>query len=135
MNTWESAKILIVEDDAITATAIQQALTQEGYTVVDMVSTGADAIDRVASLRPDVILMDIRLKGPVDGVAAAQQIQALYDTPVVYLTALSDDDTLKRVIHSQAYGYIVKPFAEDELCKTIELALRQYRRKRSLKGS
>jgi CheY-like chemotaxis protein len=132
MDTKRPAKILVVEDDAITATAIQEILTVAGYTVVDVVSTGAEAIDRVASLRPDLILMDIRLKGPVDGVSTTQQIRSLYDTPVVYLTALSDDDTLKRVIHSQPYGYIVKPFTEDELCNSVELALRQYRRKHGL---
>jgi DNA-binding NarL/FixJ family response regulator len=78
--------------------------------------------------------MDIKLKGPMDGVSTAQRIQALFDIPVVYLTAHSDPETLKRVLHSNPYGYIVKPFASNELHQAIEHALERHRERRKLRG-
>jgi CheY-like chemotaxis protein len=118
-----SNKILIVEDEIITAKAIEQSLRNASYKVVGIAASGEEAIEKASHLRPDLILMDIKLKGLLDGVITTQRIQSDLDIPVVYLTALSDDETIKRVIASKAYGYLVKPFRERELCETVKKAL------------
>ena len=130
METKQSIKILVVEDENITAKALEYSLQDAGYTVVAVVSSGEEAIRRAASQQPDLVLMDIRLKGLIDGVSAAQRIHARLDIPVVFLTAFSDPETLKRVMHSSPYGYIVKPFVEEELYDAIEQALRRHNLKR-----
>ena len=132
METKQSIKILVVEDENITAKALEYSLKDAGYTVVDVVSSGEEAISRAASQQPDLVLMDIRLKGMIDGVSAAQRIQARLDIPVVFLTAFSDPETLKRVMHSSPYGYVVKPFVEEELYDIIEQALRRHNLKRGI---
>jgi CheY-like chemotaxis protein len=121
------AKILVVEDEFIIAKAIQESLIEMGYEVADPVATGEDAIDSAVRLRPDVVLMDIRLEGSMDGIQAAQRIQNGLGIPVVYLTAHSDPDTLKRVIHSRSYGYLTKPITEDQLKDAIDKALIRHR--------
>jgi CheY-like chemotaxis protein len=129
MDTQQPTRILIVEDEIITAKAIEKSLKDLGYEVVDIVSTGEDAFDKAASMRPDLVLMDIKLKGLSDGVTTTQRIQTYFGIPVVYLTAHSDNETVRRVMHSQPYGYIVKPFDEEELRDTIERALQQHKMK------
>lgn len=119
-------KILIVEDEGITAKALEAALTEMGYEVVDIVSSSWEAIEQASRLRPNLVFMDIRLKGPPDGVFTAQQIQSRLDIPVIYLTAYADDETLKRVLHSKPYGYLVKPFEEADLREAITKALSQH---------
>lgn len=130
MNTEQPTRILIVEDEIITAKAIKKSLSSLGYEVVDIVSTGEDAFEKVAAILPDLVLMDIKLKGTVDGVTTAQRIQTYFGVPVIYLTAHSDDETVKRVMHTQPYGYIVKPFGEKELKGAIEWALHQHELKK-----
>jgi DNA-binding NarL/FixJ family response regulator len=130
MNPKQPIKILIVEDEIITATAIKRSLQEAGYEVVDIVSSGEEAFDKVANVRPDLVLMDIKLKGPVDGVTTTQRIQTYFGIPVIYLTAHSDNETVKRVVHSQPYGYLVKPFNEEELQEVIERALQQHKLKK-----
>lgn len=125
MGTRQAVNILVVEDDLITAAAISQCLEDAGYQVVGVVSSGQEAIDQTANIQPDLVLMDIKLKGSMNGVLVTQQIQSRFDIPVIYLTALSDDATLKRILHSQPHGYIVKPFKEEELYAAIENVLRQ----------
>ncbi len=127
METGHRTKILIVEDEGITAAALVESLVDMGYQVAGVVSTGWDAVQKSTDLKPDLVLMDIKLKGALDGVAAAQRIQAQLDIPVVYLTAYSDDETLKRVVHSRAYGYVVKPFEPNRLQDAIAQALHQHR--------
>ncbi|MCP4542223.1 MAG: response regulator [Chloroflexi bacterium] len=129
METKKTINILIVEDENITAKALEYSLQDAGYNVVGVVSSGEEAIRRAASKRPDLVLMDIRLKGMIDGVSAAQRIQAHLDIPVIFLTAHSDPGTFARVIHSSPYGYIVKPFIEEELYNTIERALDRHKLK------
>lgn len=121
------AKILVVEDEYIIASALQESLTAMGYEVIEVVATGEQAVEVAARLRPDVVLMDIQLKGSMDGIQAAQRIQNRLGIPVVYLTAHSDPDTLKRVVHSRSYGYLTKPITEEELKEAIDKALSRHR--------
>ena len=117
------AKILIVEDESIIASVIAGALKKFAYEVTDILATGEAAITEAWKKKPDLILMDIRLQGAVDGIAAAEQIQEKMDIPIIYLTAYADEPTLERAKKTKPYGYIPKPFQEIELKTTIEMAL------------
>jgi PAS domain S-box-containing protein len=119
-------KVLVVEDESIVALDIKTRLVGLGYTVVGMVPSGEEAVQKVADTSPDLVLMDINLRGQMDGVQAAEQIRSLYTTPVVFLTAFTDDETIQRAKLSEPFGYLVKPFEDRELHTTIEIAL--YRR-------
>ena len=125
-------RILIVEDDGIVARDIQQTLVRLGYAYPIVVSSGEEAVQRVAEIRPDLVLMDIKLKGAMDGVEAAQQIRARFDIPVIYLTAYADDLTLRRAKITAPFGYVLKPFEEEELHSTIEMALYRHEMERTL---
>jgi len=116
-------KILVVEDEVIVAKTIAGQLKQLGYTVVDTASSGTAAISKAAVTQPDLILMDIVLKGEMDGVATATQIRAQQDVPIIYLTAYADDNTLQRAKLTQPFGYIVKPFTSNDLRVAIEIGL------------
>jgi signal transduction histidine kinase len=116
-------KILIVEDEGITALHLRNALGDLGYEVAGISSHGDDAINKAAEVRPDLILMDIVLKGAVDGIDAAEKIRAILGIPIVYLTSHADDSTLQRAKLSGPSGYIVKPFSERDLSIAIEFAL------------
>jgi len=118
-----AAHILIVEDEFAVAMELEDHLTALGYTVVDHVMTGANAIDTAAEENLDLILMDVRLDGPMDGIEAAQQIREAHSVPVVFVTAYSDDETLQRATETTPFGYIVKPFEERELYAAVEVAL------------
>ncbi|MBM4242078.1 MAG: PAS domain S-box protein, partial [Euryarchaeota archaeon] len=117
------AKILIVEDDAIEAMDIQRTLESMGYEVPTVASSGEDAIKKTAKINPDLILMDIILKGKINGIDAAENIKNDFDIPVVYLTAHSEESTVKRALVTEPYGYLLKPFDRTELKFTIDLAL------------
>ncbi len=117
------ARIMIVEDERITAEDIYDILTQLGYTVTALVSTGADAIRHAELTRPDLVMMDIRIRGDMDGVEAAREIRERFDIPVVYLTAHADRETLDRAKLAEPLGYLIKPFQEAELLASIEMAL------------
>ncbi len=119
-------KILIVEDENIVAWDIKEALEKLGHTVVASVVSGAEAIQIAATARPDVVLMDIRLEGDMDGIAAAAEIYSRFDIPVIYLTAHADDHTLERATATNPFGYLVKPFRQRELHTTIQVALRRH---------
>jgi signal transduction histidine kinase len=116
-------RIMVVEDEGIVALDIQSKLEAKGYEVSAVVATGEDAVDSAGELLPDLVLMDIQLAGEMDGTQAAEQIHELYDIPVVYLTAFSDDRTLNRAKNAEPFGYILKPFEEKKLHATIEVAL------------
>jgi two-component system sensor histidine kinase/response regulator len=116
-------QILIVEDEGITALHIRNTLEGLGYDVVGISSYGEDAINKAAEVRPDLVLMDIILKGIVDGIDAAEKIRAILNIPVIYLTAHADDGTLQRAMLTEPFGYIVKPFSERDLSIAIEFAL------------
>jgi CheY-like chemotaxis protein len=98
-------------------------LTDLGYAVIGFARSGEEAIEMATQARPDVILMDIKLKGFMDGVSATHRIQTSLDIPVIYVTASSDTGTVKRALHSSPYGYIIKPFREQDLHDAIENAL------------
>jgi len=118
-----SPRILIAEDEAIVASDLAVALTEFGYAVPATVATGEDTIERARALRPDLVLMDIRLQGAVDGIQAASSLREEHDIPVIYLTAHSDDDTLRRAMQTEPVGYLVKPFSMPQLRCAIEIAL------------
>ena len=128
MSTEPKVRILVVEDEIITAAALEKSLRNLGYDVVGIVSSGEQAIRRAAETVPDLILMDIRLQGAMDGISATQKIQADLELPVVYLTAHSDEETVKRIMHSKPYGCLFKPFDSKDLRNAIEAALAWRRR-------
>jgi len=117
------AKILVVEDEPEVSVTLKLTLKKLGYTVVGCENTAEGAIQKAGEARPDIVLMDIELAGKMDGVTAADTIRKKYHIPVIYLTAICDTKTLERVGASIPYGYILKPFREDELHTVIEIAL------------
>src|SRR5512139_4343433 len=119
----KKASILIVEDEYIVARDIAARVERQGYRVAEIVASGEDAVTQAGVTRPDLVLMDIKLSGPMDGVEAAEKIRASHDIPVVYLTAFADERTLERAKVTDAFGYLLKPFEERELHITIEMAL------------
>ncbi len=129
------AKIMVVDDEGIVAKDLASSLTRMGYEVPVTASSGEAAVSLTTNLKPDLILMDIRLKGNIDGIEAARQIRSRHDLPVVYLTAYADDAALTRAQQTDAYGYMVKPFQEKELHSTIEIALHKHRMERKLRES
>ncbi|MEJ2555222.1 MAG: response regulator [Anaerolineae bacterium] len=128
-------RILIVEDEALVARGIQDRLKELGYEVPAVVDSGPAAVDTAAELRPDLALMDIGLKGDMDGIQAADQIRDRFDIPVIYLTAYSDEETLKRARVTQPFGYLVKPFRTDDLHSALEMALYKHAMDQELKRS
>src|SRR2546422_3468066 len=131
----ESTQILVVEDESIVAKDLARRLQDRGYAVPVVVSSGADAIQKAAETRPGLILMDIHLRGEIDGVEAAAQIRTRFDIPVVYLTAYADEATLERAKRTEPFGYILKPYKERELQATIEMALYKHQMEGRLKES
>ena len=117
-------KILVVEDEQIVAMDIQFTLETLGYKVCGIVSSGEESVKKAFRTNPDLILMDIKLKGKMDGVSAARQIQAQAKIPVIYLTAFGDENTLKELAVTEPYAYINKPFVEHELQTMIEKILK-----------
>jgi len=119
----QPAKILIVEDELLVARDIEQQLTDLGYEVVGVTREGEEALTLVAALRPHLVLMDIQLAGPMDGIAAAQIIRTEFALPVVFLTAFAADDILARAKLTEPFGYVLKPFSERELSTVLSMAL------------
>jgi two-component system, response regulator PdtaR len=117
------SRILVVEDEAIVAMGIKQKVEDLGHEVVDIAYTGEDAVAIALETEPDLILMDIVLKGNMDGIEAATKIRNQLDIPVIYLTAYSDEEVLERARMTEPYGYIIKPFKKSELNANIEMAL------------
>lgn len=118
------ASILVVEDEAITALDLKFGLEDLGYEVIDTVDNGADAIDIAAEKRPDIVLMDIIIKGDMTGIEAAEKISAL-GIPIVYLTANTDDDTFFNANKNAVYGFIGKPFHMEKLNNVLKLAIKR----------
>jgi len=131
----EQATILVVEDETIVAKDIQCSLQRLGYHVPSTATSGEEAIRKAGELKPDLVIMDIVLKGRMDGIETAQQLQHQYDVPVVYLTAYADNQTLDRAKTTTPAGYMLKPFQPTELRTTIELALHRSRSTRHVKES
>jgi DNA-binding LytR/AlgR family response regulator len=122
-----------VEDESIVAKDIQQSLKKIGYSVVGTCSSGEDAVKVAEELRPDLILMDIMLKGEMNGIEAASQIREKFNIPVIYLTAYADENTLNKAKVSEPYGYIIKPFKEIDLHTSIEMAIYKHNKEIDIK--
>jgi DNA-binding LytR/AlgR family response regulator len=116
-------KVLVVEDESIVSKDIQNSLKKLGYIVVGAASTGEKAIQLAAETLPDVILMDIMLKGDMDGITAAETIKKNANIPIIFLTAYADSATLSKAKITEPHGYILKPFKEIDLHTNIELAI------------
>jgi PAS domain S-box-containing protein len=127
------ATILIVEDEEIVAADLAEKLKQLGYEVLGTTARGEEAIELACSLKPQVVLMDIRLKGPMDGIEASEAIRHRHCAPVIYLTSHSDTATLERAMLSEPSGYILKPFEERELSTAVEMALYKHQSDRQLR--
>ncbi len=126
-------KVLIVEDEPIIATDLQQILLSSGYHVPEPVSRGEEVLKRLREEEPDVVLMDIVLRGSQDGIETTKKIGELYKVPIVYLTAYSDAKTLGRAFETPYYGYLVKPVDKELLNSTIETAIHRYAAELELK--
>ena len=122
----KTRKIMIVEDEVIIADLLKNLLRRNKYDVMEVVSTGAEAIRQVPVDRPDLILMDILLIGDMDGIEAAQTIMEQFFIPIIYLTAHADEETIQRAARTASYGYIIKPFNEATIHATIEMALSKH---------
>ena len=118
-------KILLVEDDDIIAKVADWRLKNLGYTVCGRATTGAEAMELVVNNRPDLVLMDINIRGDVDGIETARMIKNGFNIPVVYVTSHSDGPTLERAKATNPDGFIVKPFEDNDLRVAIELALKR----------
>ena len=128
-----SVSILIVEDEEIIAENLSSKLVQLGYAVAGIAVRSEEAIEMALRLRPQLILMDIKLDGQEDGIQAAQAIRGVYDVPVIYLTAHSDAATLARAKTTEPFGYILKPFETRDLATHIELALYKHQADRQVR--
>jgi DNA-binding LytR/AlgR family response regulator len=125
--------VLVVEDESIVAKDIQNSLKKLGYTVPSVENSGEDAINAASQYRPDLILMDIMLKGDISGIEAAEQIKNRYQIPVIFLTAYADESTLSKAKVTEPYGYIIKPFKEIDLHTSIEMALYKHSKEQEVK--
>ena len=123
-------KILIVEDEKILAMGLQKKLEKLGFAVTGLTSSSSEAIQSIKETQPDLILMDIVIKGEMDGIDTAKFIINLYDIPIIYLTAYADDEILARAEKTCPYGYIIKPYKDNELKANIKMALYKHRTKK-----
>jgi DNA-binding LytR/AlgR family response regulator len=125
--------ILVVEDESIVSKDIQQSLKKLGYNVVGAASTGEVAVQLAEEKQPDLILMDIMLKGAMSGIDAATEIKEKLNIPVIYLTAYADESTLSKAKITEPFGYILKPFKEIDLHTSIEMALFKHKKETELR--
>ena len=127
------SKILVVEDESIVAAHIEESLKHSGYQVTDTVPYGEQAVESIMRNRPDLVLMDIVLNGLMDGIEAGKDIYSNFDIPIIFLTAHADKKTLARAKRVRPFGYLVKPFKENDLHSGIQMALEKHRQERGLK--
>jgi DNA-binding LytR/AlgR family response regulator len=124
--------VLVVEDESIVSKDIQHSLKKLGYNVVGAASTGEKAFELAAKERPDIILMDIMLKGEINGIETAERVKNELNIPVIYLTAYADESTLAKAKVTEPFGYIIKPFKEVDLHTSIEMALYKFSKEREV---
>ncbi len=129
----EAKNILVIEDESIVSKDIQMSLKRLGYNIVGSASTGEDAVEIANDTHPDLILMDIMLKGKLNGIETAHIIRESIDVPIIYLTAYADDSTLSKAKITEPYGYIIKPFQEIDLHTSIEMALYKHGKEKEKK--
>jgi DNA-binding LytR/AlgR family response regulator len=128
----KKTNVLVVEDESIVSKDIQHSLKKLGYNVVGAASTGERAFELAVSEKPDIILMDIMLKGNINGIETAERVKRELNIPIVYLTAYADEATLAKAKVTEPYGYIIKPFKEVDLHTSIEMALYKYSKEREV---
>ena len=116
-------KILIVEDEQIVSKFMEKQLAGAGYVVTDSVTTGEKAIEKVLSQKPDIVLMDIKIMGSMDGIETADYLRKNYHVPVIFLTSLSDDESFQRAKKTEPFGYLIKPIDLKEFNRVVEMAL------------
>ncbi len=122
-----SARIMIVEDEAVVALDLEGTLKDLGYEVLGIASTGLDAVEKAEELRPDIILMDIVLIGDMDGIETAKVVRERFNIPVIYLTAYSSEDILEKAKITGPYSYLIKPFSREELNSAIKIGLYKHK--------
>lgn len=122
----EKTRILIVEDEAVIAADMTNLLTRKGYEITEVVTSGEEALRAIELLKPDLVFMDIILDGEKDGIETARHINAHYNIPIIYLTAHADRHTIRRATLTTPHGYLLKPFNEDAMAITIEMALAKH---------
>ena len=128
------ARILIVEDEVVLSRGIQYRTLQSlGYDIAGAAYTGEEAITQAEQTCPDLVLMDIHLRGGMDGIEAAKAIQSQYDIPIIYVTAYDDEETIQRAKMTQPFGFLLKPFDEADLRTAIEMALYKHKMEREVK--
>lgn len=128
-------KIMLVEDDNTTSAIIKKYVSKLGYSEIDAVSTGEEAIKRIAGNPPEIIIMDITLDGQMDGIDSAKYINSTYDIPVIYITSSSEVETFERIKGTNPFGYILKPVDRHELKASIDMALLRHRMEKKLKDN
>jgi len=119
----QQKKVLIVEDEGVVALSLQSILTKMGYTIIGTAITGDEAVKLAQERSPDVILMDIHIKGSMDGIQTTEKINEFSDVPVIFLTAYADDETVARALKTRSHSYLVKPVNQRELYSNIEFAI------------
>lgn len=124
--------VFVVEDESIVSKDIQHSLKKIGYNVVGSASTGEKAIELIREEQPDIVLMDIMLKGNMNGIEAAEIIKNEMALPVIFLTAYADESTLSKAKISEPYGYILKPFKEIDLQTSIEMAIYKHKKEQDI---
>ena len=122
------ANILVVEDETLVAASIKLSLVNLGYTVTSIVTSGEEAVEKAETDRPDLVLMDIVLEGEMDGIEAASQINSRLHIPFIYVTAYANGKTRERANETSPYGYLIKPFKDQELDAAIQDALKKHQK-------
>ena len=131
----QKPRIVIVEDNAIEALDLKSVIDSLGYEVTDVVDSGQKAIESVKASPPDLLLMDILLKGELDGIETAELIQSESDIPLIYITAITGKDFFQRAKHTNPYSYLFKPYTSEVLIATLDIALNRVRLDKELKSS
>ena len=125
-------RILVVEDERVVAADIEQTISRLGYSVTGTAASALEALQKAVNTEPDLVLMDIKLRGAVDGIDAAEQLQERLGIPVVYLTAYADVEILERAKKTSPLGYVLKPFDDRALRSAVEIALHKHRAQKQL---
>jgi len=118
--------VLIVEDETVLAIGMEYSLEEFGYEVTGIETSASSALKHVELNKPDIVLMDIKLKGEESGIDAAKKIWAKYKIPIIFLTSFSDDKTIKNAMQSEPYAYLIKPCRDEELKVTIQTTLHKH---------
>ena len=135
MINMNSEKVFIVEDEVIVAESLNDQLQSLGYTVVGQATSGEETLQKINNNLPDLVLMDIMLKGVMDGIETAKEVRDLHGIPVVFLSAYSDSETLKRAKLIEPFGYLIKPYKVRELFTTLEITFYKHRMEKRIRDN